>query len=157
MKYCCFCIIFFTGDNNKWPGSISWKSRGRPCCWWEGPGGERAAALSAGNTFLETVLNLQISRPIHPCPRFHHSQYVLFLCRWGHSRIIQLFFFSLSSLASRGGTIPIPKNCNSGSVGYFKGIELESKESLMELKRSHFLIHNSSFNEQAEEIAIHNS
>ena len=60
----CVTLYIDTLTSNEWPGSVSWKSRGRPCCWWEGPGGERAAALSADNTFLEPVLNLNISRLI---------------------------------------------------------------------------------------------
>ena len=51
-------------------------------------------------------------------------------------------------LSIRGGTIPIPKNHNSGSME-----ELEQKNR----KRNPFLIPNSSFHEQAEEIAIHDS
>ena len=58
----------------------------------------------------------------------------------------------------RGGMIQIPKNRNSGSMGYFGGIgtRIGIKGIVKGIKKESFSDSNSSFHEQAEGIAIHN-
>ena len=55
--------------------------------------------------------------------------------------------------------IPIPKNRNSGSVGYFGGMGtgIGIKGRVKGIKKELFSDSNSSFHEQAEGIAIHDS
>ena len=62
-------------------------------------------------------------------------------------------------MATRGGTIPIPKNRNPGSMGYFGGIGtgIGIKGIVKGIKKELFSDSNFFFHEQAEGIAIHDS